>query len=94
MQMRRTFVILPLRAGMDVLHLQTMPGHESLEMTRHDADMVDEDLLREHKAHSPIDNLSKLESQAMFRSQPLIWFINRPKWLMSIFCNHTDRTAR
>lgn len=59
--MRRTFVILSLRAGMDVLHLQTMLGHESLEMTRHYADMVDEDLLREHKAHSPIDNLSKLE---------------------------------
>ena len=59
--MRRTFVILSHRAGMDVLHLQTMLGHESLEMTRHYADMVDEDLLREHKAHSPIDNLSKME---------------------------------
>ena len=33
--MRRTFVILSLRAGMDVLHLQAMLGHESLEMTRH-----------------------------------------------------------
>jgi site-specific recombinase XerD len=53
-------VILSLRAGMDVLHLQIMLGHESLEMTRHCANIVDEDLLREHKAHSPIDNLSKL----------------------------------
>jgi integrase/recombinase XerC len=55
--MRRTFVILSLRAGMDVLHLQTILGHESLEMTRHYASMVDEDLVREHKAHSPIDSL-------------------------------------
>jgi site-specific recombinase XerD len=58
--MRRTFVILSLRAGMDVLHLQTMLGHEILEMIRHHADIVYEDLLREHKAHSPIDNLSKM----------------------------------
>ncbi len=55
--MRRTFVILSLRAGMDVLHLQAMLGHESLDMTRHYAQMVDDDLLREHKAHSPVDNL-------------------------------------
>ena len=39
--MRRTFVILSLRADMDVLHLQTILGHESLEMTRHYAQMVD-----------------------------------------------------
>lgn len=55
--MRRTFVILSLRAGMDVLHLQAMLGHESLEMTRHYAQMVDEDLLQAHKAHSPVDRL-------------------------------------
>jgi site-specific recombinase XerD len=48
--MRRTFVILSLRAGMDVLHLQAMLGHKFLEMTRHYAQMVDEDLLR-HTGH-------------------------------------------
>jgi hypothetical protein len=51
-------VILSLRAGMVVLHLQTMLGYESLEMTRHYADVVDEDLLREHMADSPIYNPS------------------------------------
>ena len=60
--LRRTFVILSLRAGMDVLHLQAMLGHASLEMVQHYAHMVDDDLLQEHKAHSPIDNLSRLKS--------------------------------
>lgn len=59
--MRRTFVILSLRADMDVLHLQAMLGHSSLDMVQHYAQMVDDDLLREHKAHSPIDNLSRLK---------------------------------
>jgi site-specific recombinase XerD len=55
--MRRTFAILSLRAGMNVLHLQTMGGWADLEMVQHYAQMVDDDLLREHKAHSPVDNL-------------------------------------
>ena len=59
--LRRTFVILSLRAGMDVLHLQAMLGHASLDMVQHYAQMVDEDLLQAHKAHSPIDNLTRLK---------------------------------
>ena len=55
--LRRTFVILSLRNGMDVLHLQAMLGHASLDMVQHYAQMVDEDLLQSHKLHSPIDNL-------------------------------------
>lgn len=58
--LRRTFVILSLRAGMDVLHLQAMLGHASLDMVQHYAQMVDDDLLQAHQAHSPIDNLSHL----------------------------------
>src|SRR5271157_3382869 len=58
--LRRTFVILSLRAEMDVLHLQAMLGHSSLEMVQHYAQMVDDDLLQAHKAHSPMDNLSRL----------------------------------
>ncbi len=58
--LRRTFVILSLRAEMDVLHLQALLGHSSLEMVQHYAQMVDDDLLQAHKAHSPIDNLSRL----------------------------------
>ena len=57
--LQRTFVILSLRAGMDVLHLQATLGHEDLEMTRHYAQMVDEDLLQAHRQHSPVDNLAK-----------------------------------
>jgi integrase/recombinase XerD len=55
--LRRTFVILSLRNGMDPLHLQALLGHASLEMVQHYAQMVDEDLLQAHKQHSPIDNL-------------------------------------
>jgi integrase/recombinase XerD len=55
--LRRTFTILSLRAGMDLLHLQAMLGHESLEMVRHYAQLSDVDLLEEHKKHSPVDNL-------------------------------------
>lgn len=59
--LRRTFVILSLRAEMDVLHLQALLGHASLDMVQHYAQMVDDDLLQAHKAHSPIDNLSRLK---------------------------------
>jgi integrase/recombinase XerD len=58
--LRRTFVILSLRAGMDVLHLQALLGHASLDMVQHYAQMIDEDLLTSHQAHSPIDNLARL----------------------------------
>ena len=58
--LRRTFTILSLRADMDVLHLQAMLGHSSLEMVQHYAQMVDVDLLQAHRAHSPIDNLQRL----------------------------------
>ena len=55
--MRRTFAILPLRAGMSPLHLKKLGDWEDLEMVQHYAQMVDDDLLREHRAHSPVDNL-------------------------------------
>ena len=55
--LRRTFVILSLRNGMDPLHLQALLGHASLDMVQHYAQMVDNDLLQAHKQHSPIDNL-------------------------------------
>ena len=55
--LRRTFAILALRAGMNALHLQNLGGWASLDMVQHYAQMIDEDLLQEHKAHSPIDRL-------------------------------------
>jgi site-specific recombinase XerD len=60
--MRRTFTILSLRAEMDSLHLQHLGGWESIDMVDHYAQMEDIDLLRAHKAHSPVDNLDKLKS--------------------------------
>jgi site-specific recombinase XerD len=51
--LRRTFTILALRTGMNALHLQNLGGWASLDMVQHYAQMIDEDLLQEHKAHSP-----------------------------------------
>ena len=50
---RRMSVILSLRNGMDVLHLQTLLGQAGLETVTHYTQMVDEDLLRAHKPHPP-----------------------------------------
>jgi site-specific recombinase XerD len=55
--LRRTFTLLSLRNGMDVLHLQALGGWSSLAMVQHYAQMVDEDLLQAHSLHGPIDNL-------------------------------------
>jgi site-specific recombinase XerD len=44
-------VILSLRNGIDGLHLQALLGNAGLEMATHYTQMVDEDLLRAHKAH-------------------------------------------
>ena len=54
--LRRTFATLSLRAGMNLIQLQAMMGHSSLEMTRNYIQMLDEDLIEAHKAHGPIDS--------------------------------------
>ena len=43
------------------VEIQAMLGHAGLEMVQHYAQMVDDDLLNAHNAHSPIDNLSRLK---------------------------------
>ena len=53
--LRRTFATLSLKAGMNVLHLQSLLGHSSLEMTRGYVQMVKDDLNEVHRAHGPID---------------------------------------
>ncbi|MDY6994043.1 MAG: site-specific integrase, partial [Pseudomonadota bacterium] len=55
--LRRTFATLSLRAGMDVFQLQALLGHSSLEMTQHYVRLLDEDLIKTHKAHGPVDNM-------------------------------------
>jgi integrase len=52
---RRTFTTLCLRDGMDVLTLQGLMGHVTLEMTRQYIRLVDEDLQRAHRKHGPVD---------------------------------------
>ena len=47
---------MSLRAGMNLLHLQGLLGHSTIEMTRRYVQMVDDDLLEAHKTHGPIDN--------------------------------------
>ena len=53
--LRRTFATLSLRAGMNVIQLQGLLGHSTLEMTRHYIEILDEDLVKAHEEHGPID---------------------------------------
>ena len=55
--MRMTFVILSLRIDMNLLTLQSLLGYEDLSMVKLYAQMVDDDLIREHQKHSPVDSL-------------------------------------
>jgi site-specific recombinase XerD len=55
--LRRTFVILSLRAGMDVLHLKALLGHADFAMVEHYAQMEQLDLVQAHREHSPVDRL-------------------------------------
>jgi site-specific recombinase XerD len=59
--LRRTFCILSLRAGMSPLVVQDLMGHADLTMTKHYAQMIDDDLVLAHKEFSPIDNLKRLK---------------------------------
>lgn len=55
--LRRTFATMSLKAGMNLLHLQGLLGHSTLEMTKRYVQMIDDDLVIAHKEHGPIDNL-------------------------------------
>jgi site-specific recombinase XerD len=55
--LRRTFATMSLRAGMNLLHLQGLLGHSTIEMTRRYVQMLDDDLLEAHREHGPIDFL-------------------------------------
>ena len=53
--LRRTFATLSRRAGMDLLELQALMGHASLDMTKRYIEMLEDDLLEAHREHGPID---------------------------------------
>lgn len=55
--LRRTFATMSLRAGMNLLNLQGLMGHATIEMTRRYVQMLDDDLIEAHRVHGPIDNI-------------------------------------
>lgn len=69
--LNRTFATLSLKAGMNLLHLQAMLGHSSIDMTRHYVQMLDEDLVEAHIQYGPIDRFLKRDNQGP------IAFVNR-----------------
>lgn len=52
---RHTFATLFLRNGGDIFSLQKILGHSTLDMSRHYAQMADEDVERQMRAHSPVE---------------------------------------
>ena len=55
--LRRTFATLCLRSGMNLLYLQGLLGHSSLEMTKRYTQMMETDLVEAHRMHGPVDHL-------------------------------------
>jgi site-specific recombinase XerD len=49
--LRRTFATQSLRGGMDILALQRLLGHSSVEMTSHYVQYLSDDVLAQHQAH-------------------------------------------
>ena len=47
----RTFSLMSLRRGMDILSLQRPMGHADVSMTSHYVQMLDADLIAAHKEH-------------------------------------------
>ena len=54
--LRRTFVVMALKGGMSVAHVQALMGHSTPNMTLEYAQLVDDDLLDAHKEHGPVDS--------------------------------------
>jgi site-specific recombinase XerD len=54
--LRRFFATASLRSGMNVLHVQSLLGHTSLEMTRRYLSIVEDDLRQAHEQHGPVDH--------------------------------------
>ncbi len=58
--LRRTFARLALRSGMDLVYIQRLMGHESIETTRrYIQDLDDSDVIKAVKQFSPIDKFTR-----------------------------------
>jgi site-specific recombinase XerD len=53
--LRKPFVVISLKGGMSLSHIQSLMGHSTLKMTLHYARMSDDDLLLAHQEHGPVD---------------------------------------
>ncbi len=58
-KLRRSFATLSIPNGMSPIHIHGLLGHSSLEMVRRYVQMVDDDLLKAHKEHGPVDRFLK-----------------------------------
>ncbi len=54
---RHTFAITSLRSGASVFAVQKMLGHTSLDVTLRYAHLVTDDIVNEHRKHSPVDRV-------------------------------------
>ena len=55
--LRHTFAVSFLRNGADVFSLQKILGHADLTMTRHYAELSQNDVIEKHRLYSPADSL-------------------------------------
>lgn len=56
---RRTFCLWSLRAGMDIVSLSRIMGHEDTSLIRRYAAQLTEDLQAAHREHGPVDSMLK-----------------------------------
>ena len=61
--MRHFFALTFLRNGGDVMALQKLLGHSSLDMVRNYVNMSDDDALNAHRRASPLDKLGPMPGE-------------------------------